>query len=56
MKLKNTGISIIESLTKKRMEMLNNAKERFSSRNAWTLDGRICYMFEGCTKPQIFRY
>ena len=31
--LKNTGISITESLTVKRMEMLNKAKERFSFSN-----------------------
>ena len=53
--LKNTGISITESLTAKRMEMLNKAKERFGFRNVWTLDGRIYYLAEGSTKPQIFR-
>ena len=54
-KLKNTGISITKSLTGKRMEMLNKAKERFGFRNVWTLDGRIYYLAEGSTKPQIFR-
>ena len=53
--LKNTGISITESLTAKRMEMLHKAKERFGFRNVWTLDGRIYYLAEGSTKPQIFR-
>ena len=37
------------------MEMLNKAKERFGFRNVWTLDGRIYYLAEGSTKPQIFR-
>ena len=54
-KLKNTGVAITESLTAKRMEMLNKAKERFGFRNVWTLDGRIYYLAEGSTKPQIFR-
>ena len=27
----------------------------FTDRNVWTLDGRIYYLFEGSTKPQIFR-
>ena len=27
----------------------------FTDRNAWTLDGRIYYLVEGSTKPQIFR-
>ena len=37
------------------MEMLNKAKEHFGFRNVWTLDGRIYYLAEGSTKPQIFR-
>ena len=52
---KSNGISITESLTAKRMEMLNKAKERFGFRNVWTLAGRIYYLVEGSTKPQIFR-
>ena len=39
--LKNNGTSITESLTAKRMVMLNKAKERLGFRNVWTLDGRI---------------
>ena len=27
----------------------------FTDRNVWTLDGRIYYLFEGSTKPQIFK-
>ena len=34
-------MSITESLTATRIEMLNKAKERFVFRNVWTLDGRI---------------
>ena len=54
-KIKNTGISITESLTAKRMEILSKAKERFGFTNVWTLDGQIHYLAEGSTKPQIFR-
>ena len=54
-KIKNTGISITESLTAKRMEMLNKAKEHVGFRNVSALDGRIYYLAEGSTKPQIFR-
>ena len=54
-KLKNTGISITESLTAKRMEMLINPEEQLGFRNIWTLDGKSYYLAEGCTKPEIFR-
>ena len=42
--LKGTGISVIESLTLKRMEHLRKAREQHGSANAWTLDGK---MFKG---------
>ena len=48
-------MSITESLTTKRMEMLNKAKDCFGFKNVWTLDGRIYYLAEGSTKPQNFR-
>ena len=53
--VQNTGISITERLTVKRLEMLNKANERFYFRNASMLDGKIYYLAEGCLKPQIFR-
>ena len=28
------------------MEKLNKAKERFSFRNVWMLDGKVCYLVE----------
>ena len=37
------------------MEMLNKARELVGFRIVWTLDGRIYYLAEGSTKPQIFR-
>ena len=38
---KDSLTEITESLTAKRTEMLNKAKERFDFRNVWTLDGQI---------------
>ena len=46
-KLKNSGISITESLTKLRMGKLAKAREEFGFRNVWTVDGTICYIGEG---------
>ena len=45
--LKNSGISITESLTKLRMSKLAKAREEFEFRNVWTVDDRICYIEEG---------
>ena len=50
-KLENTEISVTGSLTGKRMEMLNNAKKFFVSRNVWTLVGKNHDLAEGCIKP-----
>ena len=32
---------IVESLTKRRLELLKRAKEAFGATNFWTLDGKI---------------
>ena len=40
-KLKNTEISIAESITATRRKLLNNTKEQFGFRNIWTLDGKF---------------
>ena len=39
--LKETGISVTESLTLKRLEHLKKAREQHGFANAWTLDGKI---------------
>ena len=39
--LKGTKIMIVESLTKRRLELLKPAKEAFGATNVWTLDGKI---------------
>ena len=41
--LKDSGVSITESLTAFRMKKLTNARETFGFRNVWTVDGRIFY-------------
>ena len=45
-RLKNTGISITESLTKHSMEFLKKARNEFGFNNLWTVDGRISYYDE----------
>ena len=52
--LKNSGISITESLTKLRMGKLAKARKEFGFRNVWTVDGRICYIGEGSQFPKTY--
>ena len=40
-KLKDAGVSISESLTQKRMQMLTKARNEFLFKNVWTQDGKI---------------
>ena len=49
-KLKNTGISITESLNAKRMEMLNNAKKTVRFQKCLYFDGRISLFSQGFYK------
>ena len=52
-RLKNSGISITESLTAFRMDVLSKAREKHGFKNVWTIDGRI--MFKGNdNKPKKF--
>ena len=44
-KLKDTGVSITESLTQKRMQMLTKARNEFLFKNVWTQDGKMFIMF-----------
>ena len=52
--LKNSVISITESLAKLRMSKLAIAREEFGFRNVWTVDGRICYIGEGSQFPKTY--
>ena len=40
-KLKDTSISITESLTQKRIQMLTKARNEFLFKNVWTQDGKL---------------
>ena len=51
--LKDSGVSITESLTAFCMNKLTNARETFGFRNVWTVDGRIFYSENGSQHPKI---
>ena len=53
-RLKNTGISISERLTKHRMGFLRKAKNKFGFNNVWTFDGRIKYYDEVAKKVKLY--
>ena len=38
---KGTNVMMTESLTRKRVVMLNAAKDRFGKDNVWTMDGEV---------------
>ena len=42
-KLKGTGKTITESLTTKRIDQLNDAREKYGFNNVWSYDGKILY-------------
>ena len=42
-KLKGTGKTITESLTRKRIGQLNDAREKYGFNNAWSYDDKISY-------------
>ena len=48
-RFKGTSILLTESLTKRRMEVLNEARRQFGKRNVWTFDGEIFTKKEGKT-------
>lgn len=52
--LKGTGITITESLTQKKQELLQTAKMNQKVKSVWTLDGRIiCLLYDDKTKVVI---
>ena len=53
-KLKNSGISIAENLTKLRMSKLSKAREEFGFKNVWAVDGSVCYIGEGSQFPKAY--
>ena len=52
--LKDSGVSITESLTTFRMKKLNNARETFGFRNVWAVDGRIFYSENGSQYAKVY--
>ena len=52
--LKDSGVSITESLTAFRMKKLNNARETFGFRNVWTVNGRIFYSENGSQHAKVY--
>ena len=52
--LKDSDVSITESLTAFRMKKLNNARETFGFRNVWTVDGRIFYSENGSQHAKVY--
>lgn len=53
-RLKNTGISITESLTAFRMEQLKKAREEHGFQNVWTHDGKILFKENGSNSTKLF--
>ena len=51
--LKNPGMSLTESLTKVRLNKLNEARDQHGFRNVWSVDGRIMYK-DGEDKPKLY--
>ena len=52
-KLKDSGMSITESLTKFRLSKLNEARDHHGFRNVWSVDGRIMFK-DGEDKPKLY--
>lgn len=48
-KLKGSTLLLTESLTKRRVEVLNAARRRFGNRNVWTMDGELFTKQDGKT-------
>ena len=52
-KLKGTEISVTESLTVKRINMLEKAKEEHTFNNVWSQDGRIMFFDKDTNRVKI---
>ena len=53
-KLKGTGISVKESLTVKRINMLEKAREEHTFNNVWSKDGRIMFFDKDTNKVKTY--
>ena len=52
--LKETKVSITESLTKQRVAKLKEAEEKYGSKNVWSNDSRVIYEDNGDDKTKIY--
>ena len=53
-KLKGTGISVIESLTAKRINMLEKGREEHTFNNVWSQDGKIKFFNKNTNKVKTW--
>ena len=53
-KLKETGISVTESLTAKRINMLEKAREEHTFNNVWSQSGRIMFFDKDKNKVKTY--
>ena len=52
-KFKGTGISVTESLTAERINMLEKAREEYTFNNVWSQDGKIMFSIKIQTKLKL---
>ena len=53
-KLKGTEISVKESLTAKRINMLEKAREEYTFNNVWSEDGKIMFFDKNTSKVKTY--
>ena len=53
-KLKDSGVSITESLTARLMEELSKACNKHGFKNVWTINGKILFKENGSNKAKLF--
>ena len=53
-KLKGTGISVTESLTARRMNMLEKAREEYTFSNVWLQDDKIMFFDKNTNKVKTY--
>ena len=53
-KLKGTGISVTESLTARRMNMLEKAREEYTFNNVWLQDHKIMFFDKNTDKVKTY--
>ena len=53
-KLKGTGISVTESLTVKRIKLLEKAREGYTFNNVWSQDGTIMFFDKNPNKVKTY--